>query len=225
MVGHVDPRLASRLVGFKVDQEGNVINDDGEIVGIAEMLRPEEEPKPFNPNELVDEASPEMKKSGKVVDMEDNVVGSVDKKKAPKLAGFKVDIECSVINHQGHIVARADMIKPEEEAPKYPNAAVDQDSPQVRKSGKVFDMDDELVGHVDKKNAAKWVGFKVDEEGNVYDDEGHVVGRAETIKKEQEEKSKYPNSAVNEGSPEVRKSGKVVDMDEMLLVLLINVWH
>lgn len=227
LVGYVDKRVAAKLAGMKVDETGNVINDEGHIVGKADMIKPEpeeEEPKedekkPFNPNEAVDEDSPEVRKSGKVVDMEDNIVGHIDKKLAPKLAGFKVDADGNVINNEGHIVARAEMIPAEEEEEKRfnPNEAVDEDSPEVKKSGKILDMDDNLVGHIDKKLAAKMVGFKVDPQGNVINNEGHIVATAEMIKEpEQEEEKKpfNPNENVNEDSPEVKRSGKILDMDD-----------
>ncbi|CEG76992.1 hypothetical protein RMATCC62417_11810 [Rhizopus microsporus] len=66
-----------------------------------------------NPYPLVDEHSAEVKKSGKVVDKNDNIVGSVDERIARKLAGMKVDNEGNIVNHEGHIVGKAEMIKQE----------------------------------------------------------------------------------------------------------------
>ncbi|KAG2208248.1 hypothetical protein INT47_006103 [Mucor saturninus] len=229
VVGHVDKRLASKFAGFKVDQEGNVYDKDGEIVGTAEMIMPAEEEKPFNPNEMVDQDSPEVRKSGKVVDMEDNVIGSVDKLLAPKLAGFKVDKDGNVINNDGHIVAKADLFKVEESAaeeeeapaeedkPFNPNEDITEDSPEVRKSGKIVDMEDNIVGSIDKRVATKFAGLKVDKDGNVINGEGHIVAKAEMFKEEEpveEDKPFNPNEMINEDSPEVKKSGKVLDMDD-----------
>ncbi|KAI9483050.1 MAG: hypothetical protein EXX96DRAFT_128610 [Benjaminiella poitrasii] len=228
IVGHIDKKIAPKLAGFKVDPDGNVISPQGDVVGRAEMIKPEEpeesedENKPFNPNESVNENSPEVRKSGKVVDMEDNVIGTVDKERAPKLAGFKVDKDGNVINNEGHIVAKAELFKTEEESedsPFNPNESVNEFSPEVRKSGKVLDMDDNVVGHVDKRLASKFAGFKVDEEGNIINNEGHIVGRVEMIKQEEEEedakdKPFNPNTMVDEHSPRVRKSGKVIDEDD-----------
>ncbi|KAG0831237.1 hypothetical protein G6F18_007763 [Rhizopus arrhizus] len=64
-----------------------------------------------NPYPLVNEYSPEVRKSGKVVDQEDNIVGKVDKRVAHKLAGFKVDNDGNIISHEGYIVGKAEMIK------------------------------------------------------------------------------------------------------------------
>ncbi|KAI7893486.1 uncharacterized protein EV154DRAFT_460841 [Mucor mucedo] len=230
VVGHVDKRLAPKFAGFKVDQEGNVYDKDGEIVGTAEMIKPAEEEKPFNPNEMVDQDSPEVRKSGKVVDMEDNVIGSVDKLLAPKLAGFKVDKDGNVINNDGHIVAKADLFKVEESAaeeeeeapaeedkPFNPNEDITEDSPEVRKSGKIVDMEDNIVGSIDKRVATKFAGLKVDKDGNVINGEGHIVAKAEMFKEEEpveEDKPFNPNEMINEDSPEVKKSGKVLDMDD-----------
>ncbi|KAI8064129.1 hypothetical protein BDF21DRAFT_428281 [Thamnidium elegans] len=226
LVGHVDKRLASKLAGYKVDNEGNVYDDEGEIVGTADMIKQEEESS-FNPNDAVDEDSPEVKKSGKVIDMEDNIVGSVDKEAASKLVGFKVDKTGNVINHEGHIVAKAELFEKEDpdqkEKPFNPNEAVNEDSPEVKKSGKVLDMEDNVVGSIDKRIASKFAGCKVDPEGNVVDEQGHIVARAEMIKQEESEEEKEeeapfnPNEAVDEDSPEVRKSGKVFDMDDNLV--------
>ncbi|KAI8387352.1 hypothetical protein BD560DRAFT_443237 [Blakeslea trispora] len=228
VVGTIDKEKAAKFAGLKVDKEGNVINEDGHTVAKADLYPDEEENKPFNPNDAVNEDSPEVRKSGKIVDMEDNVIGTIDKEKAAKFAGLKVDKEGNVIDKEGHIVARANLYPDEEEnKPFNPNDMVNEDSPEVRKSGKVFDMDDNLVGYVDKRIAAKVAGFKVDDQGNVINPEGHVVARAEMIKQEQEEdeepeeeekdKPFNPNDAVDENSPEVRKSGKVFDMDDNLV--------
>ncbi|KAI8991831.1 hypothetical protein BDF20DRAFT_968158 [Mycotypha africana] len=221
VLGTVDKKVAPKLAGLKVDKDGNVYNKEGHIVAKANLY--ENEKKPFNPNDTVSEESPEVRKSGKVFDMDDELVGYVDKKMAPKWAGFKVDPEGNVINHEGEIVGSADMIKPKEEDDDkeeknpYPNDAVNENSPEVRKSGKVFDMDDELVGHVDKRMAATWAGFKVDEEGNVYDNDGHIVGRAKMVEPEQSKEKKKPfnpNTMVDEHSPTVRKSGKIIDEND-----------
>ncbi|KAG1121766.1 hypothetical protein G6F42_012110 [Rhizopus arrhizus] len=228
LVGYVDKRVAAKLAGMKVDETGNVINDEGHIVGKADMIKPEpeeeepkEEEKRFNPNEAVDEDSPEVKKSGKILDMDDNLVGHIDKKLAAKLVGFKVDPQGNVIDNDGHIVATAEMIKEpeqeEEKKPFNPNENVNEDSPEVKKSGKILDMDDEVVGHIDKKLAAKLAGLKVDPQGNVIDNDGHIVATAEMIQPEEEKKPFNPNDAVDENSPEVKRSGKVVDMDDNIV--------
>ncbi|KAI9261145.1 hypothetical protein BY458DRAFT_515963 [Sporodiniella umbellata] len=200
---------------------------------------PKEEEKKFsNPYTWVNENSPEVKKSGKVLDSEDNVVGHVDRRAAEKMVGFKVDDEGNVVNDEGNIVGKAEMIKeeepveetieePKEEEKKFSNpyAWVNENSPEVKKSGKVLDSDDNLVGHVDRRAAEKMVGFKVDDEGNVVNHEGSIVGKAEMIKeeepkeepKEEEQKWSNPYPHINEFSPEVRKSGKVVDKDDNIV--------
>ncbi|KAG1142456.1 hypothetical protein G6F37_002771 [Rhizopus arrhizus] len=55
--------------------------------------------------------SPKVRKSGRVVDKDGNVVGKVDKHIAPTLAGFKVDDEGNVVDHDCQIVGKARMIK------------------------------------------------------------------------------------------------------------------
>jgi isopentenyl phosphate kinase len=195
IVGAIDKQLASKLVGFKVNKDGDVINPEGHIVARAELIKVDEKDKPFNSNNSVDENSPEVKKSGKILDMDDNLVGYVDKGVASKLAGFKVDREGNIIDHEGHIVGRADMIKSEEEKeeedkPFNPNPNIHPDSPEVRKSGKVLDMDDNIVGHVDKELAVKLAGFKVDPDGYIINDQGHTVGKAQMLERMTEEERK-----------------------------------
>ncbi|KAI9245487.1 hypothetical protein EDC94DRAFT_628358 [Helicostylum pulchrum] len=227
IIGSVDKEAASKLVGFKVDKTGNVINHEGHIVAKAELFEkedPDQKDKPFNPNEAINEDSPEVKKSGKVLDMEDNVVGSIDKRIASKFAGCKVDPEGNVVDEEGHIVARAEMIKQdeseseeeeedeEEDKPYNPNLMVDEHSPEVRRSGKVIDEDDEIVGTVDKGSANQWAGFKVDSYGNVINQDGHTVGKADMIKqisdeeRQQEEEDKQYRQIADSMSQAVQQS-------------------
>ncbi|KAI8886352.1 hypothetical protein K501DRAFT_331303 [Backusella circina FSU 941] len=231
LVGHVDPRVASKLAGLKVDDDGNVINKDGHIVGKADMIKleePKEEEeeqgdKPFNPNPQIHPDSPEVRKSGKVLDKDDNIVGHLDAELAIKYVGLKVDPEGNVVNAEGNLVAKANMIQQEDPAqqPYNPNPMITEDSPEVRKSGKVVDAEDNIVGHVDKRIAAKLAGLKVDEEGNVVDHEGRYVGKADMIKpeqpKEEENKQFNPNQMIDENSPEVKKSGKILDSDDNIV--------
>jgi hypothetical protein len=240
IVGHVDQRVAPKLAGLKVDDDGNVISQEGHIVGKAEMIQQEapieeqvkeeeEEEKPFNPNPQIHQDSPEVRKSGKVLDKDDNIVGHLESELAAKYAGLKVDPQGNVVNAEGNLVAKANMIEqqdaPQEEQPYNPNPMITQDSPEVKKSGKVVDSEDNIVGHVDKRIAAKLAGLKVDEEGNVVDHEGRYVGKAEMIKpeeseeEEEEEGSKQfnPNQMIDENSPEVKKSGKILDCDDNIV--------
>ncbi|RCI02443.1 hypothetical protein CU098_011520, partial [Rhizopus stolonifer] len=229
IVGYVDKRLAAKFAGYKVNADGDIIDHDGEVVGSADMIQPEEEEdkdKPFNPNDSVNEDSPEVRKSGKIVDMEDNVVGTIDKEKASKLAGFKVNKDGEVIDNEGHIVAKAKLFE-QEEKPFNPNESVNEDSPEVRKSGKVFDMDDNLVGYVDKKLAPKLAGFKVDDQGNVINNEGHISGKVidmeDNIVGHVDKKlaSKFAGFKVNDDGDIIDNEGhivgKVVDEDDNIV--------
>ncbi|OBZ81674.1 hypothetical protein A0J61_10275, partial [Choanephora cucurbitarum] len=126
--------------GFKVDEEGNVINNEGHIAGKAQMLPKEEEnkeedkkDKPFNPNTMVDEHSPRVRKSGKVVDEDDNIVGTVDKSAAHKMAGFPVDYDGNIIDPEGHIVGKAQMIKKDEDDKKEEKSDADKEEEEYRR--------------------------------------------------------------------------------------------
>lgn len=104
--------MALKWNGFKVDDDGNVIDTEGHVVGTAEMAQPpEEEEKPKYPNSAVDDSSPEVRKSGKIVDMDDNVAGTVGKGAAHKWAGFKVDWDGNIIDTEDHMVGKAEMSK------------------------------------------------------------------------------------------------------------------
>ncbi|RCH87702.1 hypothetical protein CU097_008209 [Rhizopus azygosporus] len=67
--------------------------------------------KHSSPYPLIDEHPAEVKKSGKVVGKNDNIVGNVDKQIAHKSAGIKVDNKGNIVNHKGHTVVNAEMIK------------------------------------------------------------------------------------------------------------------
>ncbi|ORE01950.1 hypothetical protein BCV72DRAFT_235489 [Rhizopus microsporus var. microsporus] len=94
------------------DNNSNQTEKDQEAKkSVDENKDTESSTKFSNPYPLVDEHSAEVKKSGKVVDKNDNIVGNVDGRIARKLAGMKVDNEGNIVNHKGHIVGKAEMIK------------------------------------------------------------------------------------------------------------------
>ncbi|KAG1448772.1 hypothetical protein G6F56_008848 [Rhizopus delemar] len=231
VIGRLIKGKADQLDGKSIGEHGVIKDQEGNVIGQVEPVESEKK----NPYPWVNESSPEVRKSGKVLDHDDNLVGTVDRRAAGKMDGFKVDDEGNIVDHEGNIVGKAEMLKKEEvqeeaqedkeEGEKKfsnPYPWINEFSPEVKKSGKVFDKDDNLVGTVDKRAADKMAGFKVDDEGNIIDHDGNIVGKAEMIKeevKEEEGEKKFSNPYpwINEFSPEVRKSGKVVDNDDNVI--------
>lgn len=170
--------MAAQLEGLCVHPNGDVIDHSHRVVGQAQMIG------------TIDESSPEVRRSGKVLDNNDNVVGQVEKQLASKWAGYKVSENGLVINPEGEVVGKAIM---------FSNTAT------VRKSGKIMDEDDNIIGHVDKAMALKCAGFPVDSRGNILNSEGQVVGKASLIALEQERNIELSDQIYTMAKPPSKK--------------------
>jgi len=170
-----------KLIGKKVDAEGNIWNDSGKIIGRAELLpeseREAEASAPFEdfPDSIVDA-------KGNVI-FEGKVVGKLIEGDAKKLEGKKVDADGDVVDKNGNVLGKAERWQEEdvveEEAEKEDLSALD--GKKVNKAGNVVDDNGKLFGRVITGVLAKLIGKKCDAEGKIWSDSGKVIGTAELL--------------------------------------------
>ncbi|KAL2066830.1 hypothetical protein VTL71DRAFT_1254 [Oculimacula yallundae] len=174
-----DPK---KLAGKKVDGEGQIWDDRGQVIGRAELLpeseREAEASGPFEdfPDSIVD-------KSGNVI-FEGKIVGKLIEGDAKKLEGKKVDADGDVLDKNGNTLGKAERFQeedavPEEEAPAADLSALE--GKKVNKAGNVVDDNGKLFGRVATGDVAKLVGKKVDSEGKIWSESGKVIGTAELL--------------------------------------------
>ena len=165
------------LAGKKVDENGQIWNDSGKVVGRVELIpEGEREDKPegiFGGLEgLV------VRKDGFVYDEEGNKVGQVTDGDPKKLAGRSVDEDGDIIDKYGNIKGHAEPYGEEEEEEADLSSL---DGKVVNKAGNVVDAQGIVFGRIASGDPSKLAGRKVDGKGQIWDDSGKVIGRAELI--------------------------------------------
>ncbi|CAD6440126.1 4cee9b08-9f60-43d2-84df-5730f086390b [Sclerotinia trifoliorum] len=148
-----------------------------------------------------------VNKAGKIVDREGNPVGQLIEGDAKKLAGKKCDKEGKIYNDTGKVIGRAEPLPEAEENASspfedFPGAIVD-------KSGKVI-FEGQIIGQVIDGDVKKMIGKTVDEDGDILDKHGNVIGKAERTEEEPEPEAEGPDYSVL-FDKKVNKLGNVTD--------------
>lgn len=199
------------LAGKKI-QDGEIY-DGKKFLGRVELIPEDElESKPEGPFAGMDNLI--ITKDGYVEDDEGSIVGKLIEGDAKKLRGRAVDEDGEITDKYGNVKGRAEPYEPpEEEAPVEEDLSL-LDGKVVNKAGNVVDpATGAVVGRIvegDKRLA----GRKVDGKGQIWGDNGQIVGRAEIIPGAEQEKAEGPFFGFD--NAEVAKDGVVVDGDRII---------
>ena len=194
------------LAGRKIDENGEIWNDQGKVVGRCELIpHAEREAKPEGPFAGLDGLV--VVKDGLVEDAEHNVVGKLVDGDPKKLVGRAVDEDGDIIDKYGNVKGHCEPYTPEEEE------VVEEDlsslaGKKVNKQGKVVDSNGDIFGEVIEGDIKKLAGRKVDGQGQIWSDDGKVIGKAGLVKGG-DDKADGPFS--NFENTIVQKDGTVTD--------------
>ena len=176
-VGVITEGDPKKLVGRAVDEDGDVLDKRGNVVGHAERWN-EEDPVEEKPDLSILNGL-KLNKSGLVIGPDGIPIGRLVEGDPKDLAGKKVDKDGQVWNDSGKVIGRVELI-PENERDKKPEGIFGGlEGLIVVKGGTVEDEDGNVVGQVVEGDPKKLVGRAVDEDGDIIDKLGNVVGRAE----------------------------------------------
>ncbi|KAF2679349.1 hypothetical protein K458DRAFT_408205 [Lentithecium fluviatile CBS 122367] len=209
-VGQVVEGDPKKLVGRAVDEDGDILDKKGSVVGHAERYdEPEEEPEP-EPEaiDLSDLEGKTVNKQGNVIGDEGVPIARLVEGNAKELAGRKLDAEGQLWNDSGKVIGRVELIPAEEREAKPEGPFAGLVGLRVVPDGKVADEDDNIVGEIVEGNAKRLVGMAVDEDGDILDKYGNVKGHAEPL--EDEEEPEPEDTSILDGLT-LNKSGFLVD--------------
>ena len=198
-----DPK---KLVGRTVDEDGDVLDKRGNVVGHAERYEeaePEEEEKP----DLSILKGLTLNKQGNVIGPEGVPIARLVEGNAKELAGRKCDEEGQIWNDSGKVVGRCELIPENEREAKPEGPFAGLEGCVVVKDGMVEDEDGNVVGQVVEGDAKRLIGRAVDEDGDIIDKYGNVKGHAEPYEEPEEE---VEDLSILDGK-QVNKAGNVVD--------------
>jgi len=218
IVGRIIEGDAKKLSGKKVDQDGEIVDRVGNVLGKAERWEPEE-PEEEEPVKVDNSAlaGKRVNKSGNVVDSNGQIYGRLVEGDASKLAGKMCDKDGNVWNEGGTIVGRAELVPESEREGEKEGPFSGFDSPTVTKDGKVADSKGTVIGRLIEGEAAKLYGKLVDPDGDVLDKNGNTLGRAERWEEEVKEKKKNPVAG-----RKINRDGNVLDDDGDVIGRLVD---
>ena len=207
-IGRLIEGNPKELAGKKLDEEGQIWNDSGKVIGRAELI-PENERESKAEGPFAGLEGLVVVKDGKVEDEDGNVVGQIVEGDPKKLIGRAVDEDGDIVDKYGNVKGRAE---PYEEPEEVVSDLSVLKGLTVNKQGNVIGPEGIPIGRLIEGNPKELAGKKLDEEGQIWNDSGKVIGRAELIpENERESKAEGPFAGL-EGLVVV-KDGKVEDED------------
>ncbi|EME79647.1 uncharacterized protein MYCFIDRAFT_104018, partial [Pseudocercospora fijiensis CIRAD86] len=185
-VGYVTEGEASKLIGRVVDEDGDIIDKKGSVVGHAERYVPEEQ------EEVLEEA-PDLSflegktvtKAGLVIGDEGIPVARLVEGSAKELTGKPLDKVGQFWNDKGAVIGKVELIPESEREAKPEGPFAGLDDLRVIEGGKIADEDGNVVGEIVEGNPKRLVGLSVDEDGDIVDKYGNVKGHAEPLPEEE----------------------------------------
>ncbi|KAJ5328851.1 hypothetical protein N7452_009241 [Penicillium brevicompactum] len=209
-VGRLVEGDAKKLSGRGVDEDGEILDRKGNVIGRAERLEPEEEePEEAGPDfSAVNGLS--CNKAGYVIGPDGFPIARVIEGNPKELTGKK--IQDGEIYDGKNVVGRVELIPEDELESKPEGPFAGMESLFVTKDGFVEDDEGTIVGKLIEGDAKKLRGRAVDEDGEITDKYGNVKGRAEPyeVPEEEEEVPEEIDLSILDGKV-VNKSGNVVD--------------
>ena len=207
VVGEVVEGNPKRLVGMAVDEDGDITDKYGNVKGHAEPLPEEPEVDLSILNGLT------LNKQGFLVNDDGLPVGKLVEGDPKELAGRKADEQGLIYNDVGKPVGRCEVIPEGQRVMKQEGPFAGLEGLHVNKEGMVEDESGNIVGEVVEGNVKRLVGLAVDEDGDIVDKYGNTKGHAEPWEApevEPEDLSALAGCTVN-------KAGNVVDANGTII--------
>ncbi|KAI9376044.1 hypothetical protein BJX61DRAFT_531134 [Aspergillus egyptiacus] len=206
-----DPKKLSRL-GSKLDDKGQFWDSRGNVIGKAKSIPSEDymEEPPFAGLEGL-----HVVEDGFVEDGNGQRVGKLTEGDAKKLIGRPVDEDGDVTDQHGSVKGHAEPYEaPEEEQPEEEDLSV-LEGKTVNKAGNVVDQHGKVFGRITSGDGKRLAGKKVDGKGQIWGDDGKVIGKAELIPGAEQEKPEgsfygFENLTVGKNGVVQDGSGRVV---------------
>ncbi|SPO03564.1 related to MDN1 Midasin, pseudo-hexameric assembly of AAA protomers, associated with 60S pre-ribosomes (large subunit precursor) [Cephalotrichum gorgonifer] len=198
IVGRIVEGNPKDLLDRKPDENGDIWNDSGKVIGKAVPVPLEEskEPSPFEdfPQAVVE--------SGGFITFEGKKIGRLVEGDAKKLKGKTVDEDGDVLDRAGNVLGRAERWEEESEPEDQPVDYSVLAGKSVNKAGNIVDSTGSVYGRLVEGDPKRLVGRTCDKEGLVHDESGDVVGKAEPVTREESRESApfedFPDATVEE---------------------------
>ena len=206
-VGTVVDGDAKRLKGSKVDEDGDILDRNGNVVGKAEAWDEPEEVQEEEPDRSI-LAGKRVNKAGNVVDQNGAIFGKVVEGNVSSMNGRMCDKNGNIMSESGDVLGKAEVVPEGEREGSKEGPFADLEGLTVAKDGKVVTASGDVVGRLTSGDPKTLFGRSVDQDGDVVDKNGNVLAKAERWEEPEEEKKQGPMAG-----RKVNREGNVVDED------------
>ncbi|KAI1494880.1 hypothetical protein F5X96DRAFT_676154 [Biscogniauxia mediterranea] len=204
-VGIVVEGDAKQLKGKPVDADGDILDKAGNFLGHAERWEPEP-PEPEPEIDMSPLAGKRINKAGNAVDKHGDIYGRVIEGNVPRLVGRMCDKNGFIRNEGGDIIGKCELIPEAEREGMKEGPFTELPGCTVNKEGKVVTPGGDVVGRLVSGDPKMLFGRPVDDDGDICDKNGNVLGHAERWEEPEVPKEINPMSG-----RKVNREGNVVD--------------
>ncbi|KHN98416.1 LEA domain containing protein [Metarhizium album ARSEF 1941] len=215
-VGEVVEGDVKRMKGSRVDEDGDILDRRGNVIGKA-VPWDEPEPIPEQAPDMSSLAGKRVNKAGNVVDAHGQIFGRVVEGNVKALVGRMCDREGNIMSESGEKIGRAELVSESEREGSRDGPFADLPGCTVTRDGKVVTSSGDVVDRLTSGDGKALYGRPVDEDGDVLDKNGNVLGRAERWEEPEVEKKKDPLAGRR-----VNREGNVVDEDGNIIGRLVS---
>ena len=208
--------------GKKISPQGEVLDDEGNVIGKVELAgAPEEEETGPELPPLSTMEGMRCNKAGKIVNDDGDIVGELVEGDAKKLNKMKAELDDQgqFFDNKGRVIGRAVTLPIEDHEEEAPFAGLE--GLVVVDDGWVEDENENKVGIIVEGDPKKLIGRAVDEDGDVIDKRGNVVGHAERYDEPEVEEEEKPDLSILKGLA-VNKQGNVIGPEGVPIARLVE---
>jgi hypothetical protein len=210
VVGRLIDGNPRQLKGKAVDDDGDVMDNRGNVTGHAEPYTPCEECEQPE-RDLSELEGMTVNEFGEVVDETGAVARRLISGNPKRLNGKKVDGECQLWGDDGIVLGKAELV-PVDEREKPEGLSYGLDGLTATKDGSVTNATGEVVGRLIEWDPSKLAGRAVNENGAIVDKVGNSIDRAERWISEEK-----PRDRNLMRGQKVNRNGEVRDEDGKLM--------
>jgi hypothetical protein len=187
LFGKVVEGEIKQLIGLSSDDQGTIWDRTGKAAGKAEPL-PEWERGEQKDFSILKGAT--VDKEGNLNNEKGDTIGKVTEGEIKQLVGLKSD-ENGKIWRDGKVVGQAEPLAEWDRVQKKDRSILK--GTKVNKVGKLVDANGTVLGKVVEGDLKELLGKRADENGDIWNDSGEVIGKGEPVSvSEREEKSSAP---------------------------------